>query len=96
MKGNFWTVRIGERSVDVESLNEPIDAIEAGTRAIESLHYNRIDYRIGPTIMVLCADKTIKVRSDVVLANAGKHTQCEKLLLLIKEHKEKLKKKPLS
>jgi hypothetical protein len=96
MKGNFWNVLIGELVVDIESLDDPIDATEAGTRAIEHLHLVKTDYRIGPTIIAVCENKRIPLRSDVVLANAGKFKQCEKLLCLIREHNEKIKKKPLA
>ena len=39
-------------------------------------------------------EKNIAVKADLVLANAGRFSQCEKLRNLIREYKEKMKNKP--
>ena len=93
MKCLVWKIDVGGYPVDIES-EDKIDAIEASTRAIEFLHSNHIDYKIGPIMFAASGEKNIAVKADLVLANAGRFSQCEKLRNLIREYKEKMKNKP--
>lgn len=93
MKSNFWSIHISGYDIPVLAPEEPIDSIEACTRAIEWLHQVKIDYSIGPAIAATCDSKTCMVKSDIVLANAGKFIHCEKLRNLIKNYNTKMKNK---
>lgn len=95
MKGNVWKIDIGGQLIDIESFEDVIDAVEACTRAVEWLHREKMNYKIGPAILATSEGKSTTVKSDLVLANAGKHVQCEKLRNVIHQYNEKMKKKHL-
>ena len=92
MKGSEWHILIGDNNIEIVS-EEPIDGLEATTRAIEKLHNDKKDYRIAAFTLAECKDKGFWIKSDVALANAGRYAQCRKLQELIAEHKKNAKKK---
>lgn len=93
MKGTFWSIHVGDNKIQIDTDGVVIDAVEACTLAIESLHKNRIDYSIRPFTLAECENGRVNVKSEIALANAGKHAQCEKLRGLIAAYNNKMKSK---
>ena len=83
----MWRISVGNKT----GITSGPDPIEAATRYVESLYRGKSDFGVGLLIKAELFNGTVEdaiyIRSDVILANAGRYAEAEQMLGLYLKNK---------